>query len=104
MPRNRNVRTVLALIVASSVLFSTPTLAEFFGCNDHSKGLVLAYYPTPSSGTREFAAQTTRPRITIHPRHRYVGRNAVRQCRASLVKEYRVSGPVVVPRMHCWWQ
>ncbi|MFZ0844987.1 MAG: hypothetical protein WAM62_04285 [Pseudolabrys sp.] len=104
MLRKRTVWTALALIFTSSVLFTTPTLAEFFGCNDHSKGRVLAYYTTPSSGTREFAAQTKRPRITIHPRRRYVGRNAVRQCEASLVKEYRVSGPVVVPRMHCWWQ
>jgi hypothetical protein len=33
----------------------------------------------------------------------YPGPNAVRECRARLVQEWRVSGTVVVPRMHCWW-
>ncbi len=103
MPRNWTFFFVLALILAGNVLFSTPSLAEFFGCNDHSAGRVLATYRTPSV-THEFAAQTVRPRVTIYPRRKYVGRNAVRQCRAALVKEYRVSGPVIVPRMHCWWE
>lgn len=45
------------------------------------------------------------PRVRVYPR-RYAqpGPNATRQCRAWLAREYRVSGPVVVPRMHCWWQ
>ena len=50
------------------------------------------------------AAQTSRPRITIYPRQTYPGRNARRQCRSTLVKEYRVSGPVIVPHMRCWWE
>ena len=45
-----------------------------------------------------------RPRITIHPRTGQPGPNAKRYCHAQLVKEYRVSGPVIVPRMQCWWQ
>ena len=55
-----------------------------------------------SAGT-ELAAQS-RPRITIHPRRVYPGPNAKRYCRSWLAKEYRVSGPVVVPRMRCWWE
>ncbi len=43
-----------------------------------------------------------RPRITIHPRQ--LPPTAKRYCRSWLVKEYRVSGPVIVPRMQCWWQ
>jgi hypothetical protein len=93
---------VAAAVIAGSILLATPSFAEFFGCNDHSQGRVLAYYRTPSA-THEFAAQTTRPRIVVHPRRKYVGRNSVRQCRSALVKEYRVSGPVIVPRMRCWW-
>ena len=40
-----------------------------------------------------------------HPSaHWPAGPNAKRYCRSWLVKEYRVSGPVIVPRMQCWWQ
>ena len=53
--------------------------------------------------TQEFAAQTSRPRVTIYPR-RYLPPNATRQCRSWLVREYRVSGPVIVPQMRCWWE
>jgi hypothetical protein len=56
-----------------------------------------------SSSTREFAAQTNRPRITVYPRG-YLPPNAIRQCRSWLVTEYRVSGTVIVPRMRCWWE
>lgn len=56
-----------------------------------------------SSSTLEFAAQTNRPRITVYPRG-YLPPNAIRQCRSWLVTEYRVSGPVIVPRMRCWWE
>jgi hypothetical protein len=48
--------------------------------------------------TREFAAQS-HPHVTIRPRYR-----ATRHCRAWLAKEYRVSGPVIVPHKYCWWQ
>jgi hypothetical protein len=52
----------------------------------------------------ELAAQTKRPRVTIYPRRVYPGPNAKRQCRAWLAQEYRVSGPVIVPQMRCWWE
>jgi len=45
-----------------------------------------------------------RPRIVIHPRTGHLSPNAKRYCRSWLVQEYRVSGPVIVPRMQCWWQ
>jgi len=61
----------------------------------------VAQSATGSPSTQEFSAQTSRPRITIYPR-RYLPPNAVRQCRSWLVKEYRVSGPVIVPQMRCW--
>ena len=98
---------VVALIAAINVLFLTSASAEFFGCND-KPGRVLSYdgHRAQASAryTHEFAAQSTRPRITIYPRYGQPGRNAQRHCRAWLVKEYRVSGPVVVPRQQCWWE
>jgi hypothetical protein len=53
--------------------------------------------------THELTAQT-RPHITIYPRRGYVSPNAKRQCRSTLVQDYRVSGPVIVPKMRCWWE
>jgi len=32
------------------------------------------------------------------------GPNAVRQCTSWLAREYRPSGPVIVPHKQCWWQ
>ena len=39
----------------------------------------------------------------VYPRY-YPGRNAVRECSATYVQEYRPSGTVIVPRMNCFWR
>ncbi|MBU6463520.1 MAG: hypothetical protein KGK01_05350 [Bradyrhizobium sp.] len=39
----------------------------------------------------------------VYPRYN-PGPNAVRDCTADYVKEYRPSGTVIVPRMHCYWR
>jgi len=59
----------------------------------------------------EFSAQAQPrprriPRIEVYPRRYFYdpGPDAVRQCRAWYVQELRPSGPVVVPRMRCWWE
>ena len=38
----------------------------------------------------------------VYPRY-YPGPNAVRECNATYVQEYRPSGTVIVPRMTCYW-
>ncbi len=51
-------------------------------------------------------------RLRVHPRYnpndvypRYdPGPNAVRDCTATYVEEFRPSGAVIVPRMHCFWR
>lgn len=53
-------------------------------------------------------------RVPVYPRnqpepdevypHYFPGRNAVRDCTATYVQEYRPSGTVIVPRMHCYWR
>ena len=107
MPKYRIVLSVLALLCAGTGLFSTSALAEFFGCHD-KPGQVLSYdgHRAMASAryTHDFAAQSARPRVTIYPRRTRLSSNSVRQCRATLVKEYRVSGTVIVPHMHCWWE
>jgi len=44
-------------------------------------------------------------RIRVHPlAQTYPGPNSVRQCTFWIEPEYRLSGTVIVPRMHCWWE
>ena len=94
MPRIVAGFALMALICAVSAGFSRPASAEIFAGSQSYAG----------SHTHEFAARTKRPRVTIYPRRHYVGRNSVRQCRSWLVQEYRLSGPVIVPQMRCWWE
>lgn len=59
----------------------------------------------PAAAQNSDAPKRPRPRITVHPRiGGQLPPTAKRYCRAELVKEYRVSGPVIVPLMKCWWQ
>jgi hypothetical protein len=39
----------------------------------------------------------------VYPRYN-PGPNAVRSCTATYVQEYRPSGPVITPRMNCYWR
>jgi hypothetical protein len=96
MPNNRSLFAFLAVVVAMSAGTLAPASA---GSNDKP---ARALASDGGRYTYEFAAQS-RPRITIRPRWVYPGRNAKRYCRSWLAKEYRVSGPVIVPQMRCWW-
>ena len=42
-------------------------------------------------------------RPDVYPQY-YPGRNAVRECTATYVQEYRPSGTVITPRMNCYWR
>jgi hypothetical protein len=39
----------------------------------------------------------------VYPRYN-PGPDAVRECNATYVQEFRPSGTVIVPRMHCYWR
>jgi hypothetical protein len=98
----------IAMAVAAFAVMATPASAEFFGCKDpkvtvRNYGGASTHYASART-THDFSAQSSRPRVTIYPRQNTVRSNSVRQCRAQLVKEYRVSGTVIVPKMHCWWE
>jgi hypothetical protein len=76
----------------------------------------------PAAQPSQFAAadisaqsrRTRRPptRIRVYPRYdpddvypRYFpGRNAVRDCTATYVEEFRPSGTVITPRLNCFWR
>lgn len=87
-------RLALIGLIVFSAGGAIPASAQQSDCNDQT----LANCPA------ERAAQKKRPRVTIYPRRVYPGPNAKRQCRSWLAREYRVSGPVIVPQMRCWWE
>ncbi|HEY1475348.1 MAG TPA: hypothetical protein VGF53_14830 [Pseudolabrys sp.] len=86
MPKTRVFFAVLAVVLGLNAGTLVPVSAEVAGAS-----------------TQELAAQA-RPRITIQPRQVHPGPNAKRYCHFWLAKEYRVSGPVIVPQQHCWWR
>jgi lipoprotein-anchoring transpeptidase ErfK/SrfK len=68
-----------------------------------------ASQPTETSAQRRRAVR----RVPIYPRDEwrpdvypqyYPGANAVRECTATYVQEYRPSGTVITPRMNCYWR
>ena len=67
---------------------------------------------TDISAQRRFKRPPTRLRVYpnyepgsdgVYPRY-FPGRNAVRDCTATYVQEYRPSGTVIVPHMNCYWR
>jgi hypothetical protein len=69
-----------------------------------------------AAATTDISAQRRRPlrRVPIYPPRdewqpdvypRYnPGPNAVRDCTATYVQEYRPSGTVITPRLNCYWR
>jgi hypothetical protein len=68
--------------------------------------LAAVVVATAALAQAEPGSTRQRTRIVIHPRSYPTGLppTAKRYCNSWLEKEYRVSGPVIVPRMQCWWQ
>jgi len=95
--------SLVGLLLALAVAAAAPVSAGV-GCDKQDHPLLCGRFDSKRPVVWEFAAQTKRPRITIYRRGVYPGPNAVRQCRSWLVREYRVSGPVIVPQMRCWWE
>jgi hypothetical protein len=69
--------------------------------------------PATDLSAQRRRAERPPTRLRIHPRPddgydvypRYnPGPNAVRDCTATYVQEFRPSGTVIVPRMHCFWR
>ena len=63
--------------------------------------------PPPRARIRVSPAYPYRRFSTPYPvpyQQEYPGPGFVRQCTSWLAPENRVAGPVIVPRMRCWWQ
>jgi hypothetical protein len=75
-----------------------------------SSGVRVAQATSPDAPPRKPHRPTTRLRVVpnvepddVYP-HYYPGPNAVRECNATYVQEYRPSGTVIVPHMSCHWR
>jgi hypothetical protein len=101
-------RIVTAALLAAFVGLLLPgTVAQ---AQTASSGLRAAQaVPTDTSAQRRrgirrvpvYPREEWRP--DVYPRY-YPGPNAVRDCTATYVKEYRPSGTVITPRMNCYWR
>ena len=101
-----------AILVAFSGMFLQPAAGA--QAQTASSGVRTAQASQP--GASEASAQRRRPtirRVPIYPRREwepdvypryYPGPNAVRECTATYVQEFRPSGPVITPRMNCYWR
>ena len=89
-------------------------LAAFLAAHPAAQAETSARAAQPSRPVAsEISAQSrsARPRIRIYRRDDrgvypsyFPGPNAVRDCTATYVQEYRPSGTVIVPRMNCFWR
>jgi hypothetical protein len=102
--------TVLFAAIGAAVLAAGPSAAL---------GQTAAATAAGNADT-EFSSQArARTRIRVTPgypyrtystdypvqyKYEYPGPGYVRECSSWLAPENRLSGPVIVPKMRCWWQ
>jgi hypothetical protein len=78
-------------------------------------GVRIAQASPPAEAHGQVRVRRSPRRVPIYPRNNqpepdgvypryFPGRNAVRECTATYVQEFRPSGTVIVPRMNCYWR
>ena len=60
-------------------------------------------YRRPPARLRVYPSYPSYSPDDVYPRY-FPGRNAVRDCTATYVEEFRPSGTVITPRMNCFWR
>jgi hypothetical protein len=101
----RNRLAAIAIAVAAAAL---PTVSQTQAQTTDTR---LSQATPPAAS--EMPVQTRRPRARVriyreddrgvYPSYN-PGPNAVRDCTATYVQEYRPSGTVIVPRVNCFWR
>jgi hypothetical protein len=105
----RTLALVLAMVLAMAFGLGFAVLASAGGAHagDGKSAQVTTgtsrEAPTDLSAQRRRDRARTRIRVYRYPGS-YPGPNAVRECRAWYAEELRLSGPVIVPHMRCWWR
>ena len=100
-----------AISIALAGVFSLPAAGA--EAQTAPQGTRTAQASQPTADARPEARRPT-TRLRIYPRYQaepegvypryFPGQNAVRECNATYVQEYRPSGTVIVPRMSCYWR
>jgi hypothetical protein len=85
-------RSYQLVTVIAALGFVTGALPPAFGRDTGLAASSFAQAARPPTRIRVHALGVTHP-----------GPNSVRRCFAWIEPEYRPSGTVIVPRMHCWW-
>jgi hypothetical protein len=60
-------------------------------------------YRRPPARIRVYPSYPRYSPDDVYPRY-FPGRNAVRDCTATYVQEFRPSGTVITPRVNCFWR
>src|ERR1700720_1965244 len=85
------------------------------GAQTAPQGLRVAQASQPVAAEAPAQRRIRRPqaRLRVYPSYQWApdvyprynpGPNAVRECNATYVQDYRPSGTVIVPRMSCYWR
>jgi hypothetical protein len=85
------------------------------GAQTAPQGMRVAQASPPVAAEASAQRRVRRPptRLRVYPNYEWEpevyprynpGPNAVRECNATYVQEYRPSGTVIVPRMSCYWR
>jgi hypothetical protein len=104
---------VAAISAAFAIVFALPTAPAGAQTSPQGTRIAQAAQPGADEATEPRRVRPT-TRLRVYPRYEpsqdgvypryYPGRNAVRECNATYVQEYRPSGTVIVPRMSCFWR
>jgi hypothetical protein len=106
-------RTAAIVTAFAGILLATGAQAQTAPSGIRS-GVQLAQASPPADASAPRPARRPPIRLRVYPRYQpepdgvypryFPGRNAVRDCTATYVQEYRPSGTVIVPRMNCFWR
>jgi hypothetical protein len=109
MKRDITIALVLAAIGLGPLLGHSPAQAQTAKPSmELSRPAQLSDWSAQRRGDRPPTRLRVYPRYApdsygVYPRY-FPGRNAVRDCTATYVEEYRPSGTVITPRMNCFWR
>ena len=98
------------IVAAAGLVLAATFLAPHMAAQAETTGRA-ARSPQPVASEISAQSRPARPRVRIYRNDNrgvypsyFPGPNAVRDCTATYVQEYRPSGTVIVPRMNCFWR
>lgn len=96
--------SVFSLLAAGAEAQTAPQGTRIAQASQSPAGELVAQPPVrrPPKRLRIYPRYQAEP-DGVYPRY-FPGPNAVRECNATYVQEYRPSGTVIVPRMSCHWR